>query len=180
MGFGFPYHSQPPKSQSHYSEGQGNESKTSTKCKVQEVLTIRSSSGVIYPSLSTSNFSKAACDHWCHFSELCSSNWWTCNVAATNSVKSTSPSVLLSIWLKQANKHHHYSSHIMKVVHIMVEFMKLWSLERKSYINTLVETEVDVYCRKKGLPPEESLEHVILSTSKEDLSQGPALSHLIT
>lgn len=88
--------------------------------------------------------------------------------------------MLLSIWLKQANKHHHYSSHIMKVVHIMVEFMKLWSLERKSYINTLVETEVDVYCRKKGLPPEESLEHVILSTSKEDLSQGPALSHLIT
>lgn len=66
----------------------------------------------------------------------------------------------------------------------MVKFMELWSLKRKRYINALVVTktvrEVYVYCRKKCLPLEESLEHVILSTSKVDLSQGPALSHLIT
>lgn len=71
---------------------------TRTRLWLTLVLTILSSSGVMNPSLSTSNFSKAACDLWCHFSELCSSNWWTCRVAATNSEKSTSPSVLQSIW----------------------------------------------------------------------------------
>lgn len=38
------------------------------------VLTSLSSSGVMYPSLSTSNFSKAACDLFCHFSVSCSSS----------------------------------------------------------------------------------------------------------
>ena len=71
----------------------------------RNINTILSSSGVIYPSLSISNFSKAACDRSCHFSELCSSNWWTCRAAATNSVKSTSPSVLLSICTKHIKLH---------------------------------------------------------------------------
>lgn len=78
------------------------------KCRIQ-IPTILSSSAVIYPSLSTSNFSKAVCDLCCHFSELCSSNWWTWSVAATNSEKSTSPSVLLSICSsKQTKRTHHF------------------------------------------------------------------------
>lgn len=63
-------------------------------------LTILSSSGVMKPSLSMSNFSNAACDRCNHFSESCSSSWCTCKVAATNSWKSTSPSVFVSICVK--------------------------------------------------------------------------------
>lgn len=59
--------------------------------------TIRSSSGVIYPFLSTSNLSKAAFVSERHFPLSCSTNWCTCKVAATNSSKSINPSVLLSI-----------------------------------------------------------------------------------
>lgn len=77
---------------------------------MNKMLTILSSSGVINPSLSTSNFWKAVCDLCSHFSELCSSIWWTCKVAATNSGKSMSPSVLTSIC--KANANYHWESQI--------------------------------------------------------------------
>lgn len=77
--------------------------------------TILSSSGVINPSLSTSNFWKAAWQRRFHFAVSCSSNWWTCKVAATNSWKSTNPSVLLSICLNTTDRCQNFQDPLITV-----------------------------------------------------------------